>query len=507
MSTEEESNNAQKKIEESDNSNIYPEQKFGIISDQPFPYNVRSWYPDISFEKITETLPNTKSLIRIVQYNILCDSLLPVSTRILEEDLKLLPHLSWENRSKKIINELKTLNPDLISITEIENDEKFMRELNNSGYELAFKPRTGKHSEGCAIAWKAEKYEMIDLLSLAFNMNKDGNNNLNGVYSRDNIALIGIFKIKNKENAIIVFATTQLVFNTKRGDIKLGQIYQLVLTLEELRKKYEEELKNKVYIIFASDLNCVPKSGVYKLLTTGQLNCNHINKILLSGQDMENLQYVNPPTKIKGFLLKGILKNYNEEPKKNNFKNNFNFKDYNKESGGDLPFQDNVRWFNELCRIKPIISEHSIQLDYDNQYRYEDNNLILKLPLTFKSAYSTLAKNVVEYFNGKYNEIPFNLLENYDKTEINGVKISKNEIEKTNDFVKSLTLENIVSYYSNDTILSLDYIFYYAKNNDIKVARILNAPDIFKMCFDIGYMPNEIFPSDHLSIAADLILE
>ena len=94
----------------------------------------------------------------------------------------------------------------------------------------------GDWAEGCAIAWKYEKYEMIDLLSIGFNMNKDGNN-LNGVYSRDNIALIGIFKVKNKENTIILFSTTQLVFNVKRGDIKLGQCYQLVLALEELRKK------------------------------------------------------------------------------------------------------------------------------------------------------------------------------------------------------------------------------------------------------------------------------
>jgi len=131
-------------------------------------------------------------------------------------------------------------------------------------------------------------------------MNKDDGKDINGVYSRDNIALIGIFKIINRENMIILFATSQLIFNVKRGDIKLGQVYQIVNALEELRKKYEDELKNKVYIIFSSDLNCVPKRGVYKLLTTGQLNCNQMNKIYVSGQDMENLQYVNPPTKIKG---------------------------------------------------------------------------------------------------------------------------------------------------------------------------------------------------------------
>ena len=504
MSTEPQSN-SQSTISESNNSSIPDFQPYIILSQKPFPYNIRNWYPDIPYEKILEKLPNTQYPIRIVQYNVLCDSLLPVSTRIVEDDIKKLPHLLWENRAKKILEELITLNADLISLTEIENDINFMKELNKAGYEVSFKPRTGKHSEGCAIAWKSDKYEMIDLLSIGFNMNKDEKDN-NGVYSRDNIALIGIFKVKSKENMIILFSTTHLVYNVKRGDIKLGQCYQLVKALEELRKKYEDELKNKVYIIFSSDLNCAPKSGVYKLLTKGELNCNQINKVHISGQDMDNLQYVNPPTKIKSFLLKGILRNFNEEYKKSNYKNFYNFKDYNADQDSNLPSQENVRWFNELCRIHPVISNHRIKLEYNDKYKYEDNNLILKLPFTFKSAYATMAQNVIDYFNGKYNEIPFNLLENFDKTEINGIKISKNEIEKTNDFVKTLTMENIVSYFSNDTILNIDYIFYYSKNNDCKVVRILHTPDLFKLCFDIGYMPNEIFPSDHLSLAADLIL-
>ena len=214
--------------------------------------------------------------------------------------------------------------------------------------------------------------------------------------------------------------------------------------------------------------------------------------------------YFFPP--LNSFLLRGILKNYIEEPKKNYYKNNFNYQDYNVNNESGLPPQENVRWYNELCRINPVISNHAITLQYIDKYIYKDNELILKLPFIFKSAYATMAKNALDYFNEKHKDIPFNLLDDFTQTEINGIKMSKKEIEKTNDFAKSLTMENIVSYYSNDTISSLDYIFYYSKNKEIKVARILKTPDLFKLCFDIGYMPNEIFPSDHLSIATDLIL-
>ena len=133
-------------------------------------------------------------------------------------------------------------------------------------------------------------------------------------------------------------------------------------------------------------------------------------------------------------------------------------------------------------------------------------DLIMKIPFAFKSAYATMAKNYLDFFNNKYKEIPFNLIENMEEVEINGLKMGKKELEKTNKFVKDLTMDNLFSYYSNDTVMSLDFIFYYTKSNDAKVARILQAPDMFKLFFDIGYMPNEIFPSDHLSLAADLIL-
>ena len=69
-------------------NNIQENDTYQIISSKPFPLNIRNWYPDIPFEKILEKIPNTQYPIRIAQYNILCDSLLPVSTRILEEDLK-----------------------------------------------------------------------------------------------------------------------------------------------------------------------------------------------------------------------------------------------------------------------------------------------------------------------------------------------------------------------------------------------------------------------------------
>lgn len=67
-------------------------------------------------------------------------------------------NFDWESRKIKILNELKTLNSDVICLQEFDKDEKFIEEVGKSGYDVCFKPRTGgQHSEGCAIFWKYEK--------------------------------------------------------------------------------------------------------------------------------------------------------------------------------------------------------------------------------------------------------------------------------------------------------------------------------------------------------------
>jgi mRNA deadenylase 3'-5' endonuclease subunit Ccr4 len=74
------------------------------------------------------------------------------------------------------------------------------------------------------------------------------------------------------------------------------------------------------------------------------------------------------------------------------------------------------------------------------------------------------------------------------------------EIDKTLKFVKNLTLEPPFSFYGKGLMSLVDYIFY---NGNILPIRSLNIPDINKIAFDIGYLPNEHFPSDHISLCAD----
>jgi mRNA deadenylase 3'-5' endonuclease subunit Ccr4 len=97
-------------------------------------YNItmRNWIPKLDDKNI-----NYKTY-RLMCYNILCDSLLSVSSGIKEEDLHRKQELKWENRSKKIINEISTYNPDFICIQEYEKEENFCEEIKKMGYNVDF---------------------------------------------------------------------------------------------------------------------------------------------------------------------------------------------------------------------------------------------------------------------------------------------------------------------------------------------------------------------------------
>ena len=96
-------------------------------------------------------------MIRVTSYNILADNLIEHTTS--KDDLdNNEDYLNWSNRRVIILNELRTLNSDIICLQEFEKDEKFIEEMGKYGYDVCFKPRTGgKHAEGCAIFWKFDK--------------------------------------------------------------------------------------------------------------------------------------------------------------------------------------------------------------------------------------------------------------------------------------------------------------------------------------------------------------
>ncbi len=107
-------------------------KKYEKFKNKNFPFNFRFFVPEINIDNFE----NNSDYFRVITYNILADSLLPVSTQMDESELKKYSYMHWTNRKQNILAELKELRGDLICIQEFERDEEFISTLGNIGYDV-----------------------------------------------------------------------------------------------------------------------------------------------------------------------------------------------------------------------------------------------------------------------------------------------------------------------------------------------------------------------------------
>ena len=89
----------------------------------------RNWVPEVN-------LNEKNNYIRVMSYNILCDSLTSISTNTKESELAKFPFMKWENRRTKILAEIKLHSPDILCIQELERDEVLLNTLAEMGYDV-----------------------------------------------------------------------------------------------------------------------------------------------------------------------------------------------------------------------------------------------------------------------------------------------------------------------------------------------------------------------------------
>jgi hypothetical protein len=71
-------------------------------------------------------------------------------------------------------------------------------------------------------------------------MNIDKIKDLSSVYDRDNICIFAVLQYLNYPEICFIVANTHLLFNNNRGDVKLGQIYQALNSIDLLKKHFSK---------------------------------------------------------------------------------------------------------------------------------------------------------------------------------------------------------------------------------------------------------------------------
>ncbi|CAH1159683.1 unnamed protein product [Phaedon cochleariae] len=238
--------------------------------------SVRLW------EKVIRKPSSTPGFIfTLMSYNVLAQDLLEQHPYLYQlHDQK---SLNWQTRWKNILEEIKKFMPDILCLQEVQEShiEGYYSLLETLGYEGIFKKRTGKQCDGCAIYYKTDNVSLKDYSFVEYYQP------IVSVLDRDNIGIVAKFAPKMHPTREFVVATTHLLFNRKRNDVRMAQMQLLLTDIE--KHSYEKKHGKSLYlpVILTGDLNSSPESDLYEFITKGILKYEQLSPRLLA-RDPEN---------------------------------------------------------------------------------------------------------------------------------------------------------------------------------------------------------------------------
>ncbi|XP_033127773.1 uncharacterized protein LOC117125384 [Anneissia japonica] len=182
-------------------------------------------------------------------------------------------------------------------LQEVEEDkffQVFQPEFRRLGFSGVFKKRTGEKRDGCAIFYRDQCFQLEKHCSVEYYQP--------GVYllDRDNIGLIVILKSKLVPSKLCV-ATTHLLFNPKRGDVKLAQLSKLFAEIDKVSYETSENGEGHCPIILCGDFNSEPNSPLYRFIVNAFLDYSN----MFSGDVCRPLGSSNPQK--RGFQIRAPL--------------------------------------------------------------------------------------------------------------------------------------------------------------------------------------------------------
>ncbi|MED6136194.1 hypothetical protein PIB30_053753 [Stylosanthes scabra] len=213
-------------------------------------------------------------------------------------------YVNWDRRKRVICKELFGWDPDIICLQEVDKYIELSNILAKAGYTGSYKRRTGDTADGCAMFWKADKFRLLESESIQF---KD-------IGLRDNVAQLLVFEeyllnrslykrkfsypgrelvilcISNfilyrqmceSDSRRLLVGNIHVLYNPNRGEVKLGQIRFLLSRAKTLSERWGNSP-----IVLAGDFNSTPQSGIYKFLSSSELNIMLYDRKELSGQKL-----------------------------------------------------------------------------------------------------------------------------------------------------------------------------------------------------------------------------
>ncbi|XP_077013899.1 protein angel homolog 2 [Tamandua tetradactyla] len=218
----------------------------------------------------------------VMSYNILSQDLLEDNSHLYRHCRR--PVLHWSFRFPNILREIKHFDADVLCLQEVQEDhygKEIRPSLESLGYHCEYKMRTGGKPDGCAICFKHSKFSLLSVNPVEFYRPNIP------LLDRDNIGLVLLLqpKIPRAASPAICIANTHLLYNPRRGDIKLTQLAMLLAEISSVARQKDDSF---CPIVMCGDFNSVPGSPLYSFIEEGKLNYEGLAIGKVSGQEQSS---------------------------------------------------------------------------------------------------------------------------------------------------------------------------------------------------------------------------
>ncbi|XP_040915892.1 protein angel homolog 1 [Toxotes jaculatrix] len=226
----------------------------------------------------------------VMSYNILAQDLL-------EANQELYMHcplevLDWSYRCSLLLDEILKWTPDILCLQEVQENhyhEHLYPVLSQMGYTCVYKRRTGTKTDGCATCYRSSRFSEVSVTPLEF-FRPDTE-----LLDRHNVGIVLLLRPvvtqESKAKAkgpLLCVANTHLLFNPRRGDVKLAQLAIILAEIDSMVKSCKAKGEH-CDVVLCGDFNSVPHMPLYQLITTGELYYQGLPAWMISGQ--EDLSY------------------------------------------------------------------------------------------------------------------------------------------------------------------------------------------------------------------------
>ena len=172
-----------------------------------------------------------------MSWNLLGDTNLQANPELYEKcHPKALP---WSHRLPPILETIRRLDSDVVALQEVEYFDRDLAEplKRDCGLDGVYKQRTGGQEDGVALLWRTTRLSLLHVEPLEYaNALTEGvtDPTQDALLRKHNVGLVGVFLDLIAQREVVV-ATTHLLFNPKRGIVKMRQLQHLLQRVDAAR--------------------------------------------------------------------------------------------------------------------------------------------------------------------------------------------------------------------------------------------------------------------------------